>query len=50
MGQDYYKVLGIDNKASEEDIKRAYKKLVSMNAPGVCVINDSVTESPFSRP
>ncbi|MFM9911680.1 MAG: DnaJ C-terminal domain-containing protein [Chitinophagaceae bacterium] len=24
---DYYKILGVDNKASEEDIKKAYRKL-----------------------
>jgi len=29
MGQDYYKLLGIDKNASEEDIKKAYKKMVS---------------------
>jgi DnaJ family protein B protein 4 len=29
MGADYYKLLGIDKNASEEDIKKAYKKMVS---------------------
>ena len=29
MGQDYYKLLGIDKNASEEEIKKAYKKMVS---------------------
>ena len=24
---DYYKILGIDKKATEEDIKKAYRKL-----------------------
>ena len=28
MGQDYYKVLGIDKTASEDDVKKAYKKMV----------------------
>lgn len=27
MGQDYYKLLGVDKNASEEDIKKAYKKM-----------------------
>jgi len=33
MGQDYYKLLGIDRDASEEDIKKAYKKMVSTLRP-----------------
>jgi len=35
MGQDYYKLLGIDRNASEEEIKKAYKKMVSRPYPGV---------------
>jgi len=27
MGKDYYKVIGVDKNASEDDIKRAYRKL-----------------------
>jgi len=33
MGQDYYKLLGVDRDASEEDIKKAYKKMVSTPHP-----------------
>jgi DnaJ-class molecular chaperone len=27
MSKDYYNVLGVDKKASKEEIKKAYKKL-----------------------
>ena len=29
MGVDYYKLLGIAKGASDDDIKKAYKKMVS---------------------
>ncbi len=33
--KDYYKILGVDRKASEEEIKRAYRKLVRQHHPDV---------------
>jgi len=34
-GKDYYKVLGIDKSASEEDVKKAYRKLAREHHPDV---------------
>lgn len=31
MGTDYYKLLGVSRDASDDDIKRAYKKMVRSN-------------------
>ena len=39
-GKDYYKVLGIDKNASEEDVKKAYRKLAREHHPDVVSEND----------
>ena len=33
MARDYYKTLGVDRKASQEEIKRAYRKLARRYHP-----------------
>jgi preprotein translocase subunit Sec63 len=38
MGADYYKLLGINKDATEDDIKKAYKKMVRLSAQMILMI------------
>ena len=48
LRKDYYKILGIDRNANEEDIKKAYKKRALEHHPGINVKNTERT-CPHSR-
>ncbi len=36
MGVDYYKLLGLDKNASQDDIKKAYRKVGPCDRSGLC--------------
>ena len=36
MGKDYYKLLGIDKNANDDEVKKAYKKMVCCPAVMFC--------------
>lgn len=44
MDQDYYKVLGVDKKADEAEIKKAYRKLAKENHPDLNPDNKAAEE------
>lgn len=42
--KDYYKILGVDKNASEDEIKKAYRKRALMHHPGIQMVLERVLQ------
>lgn len=42
--KDYYKILGVDKNASEDEIKKAYRKRALMHHPGIQMVLERVSQ------
>ncbi|KAK7304585.1 hypothetical protein VNO77_42468 [Canavalia gladiata] len=49
MGMDYYNILKVNRNASEEDLKKAYKRLARIWHPDKNPVNKSEAEAKFKR-
>uniref|UniRef100_A0A672RC85 J domain-containing protein n=1 Tax=Sinocyclocheilus grahami TaxID=75366 RepID=A0A672RC85_SINGR len=46
--KDYYKVLGVDKNATEDELKKAYRKRALMHHPGTYFIERITAFSPYT--